>query len=130
LLFVYGTLRPFADVAMARWLQRSARYLGTATTRGRLYDLGDHPGMRAALGRGERVAGDVYRVTNPRVLRALDRYEGATRDKAPFVRERCVVKLTRGGGRTAWTYRYRHSVAGAARIVGGDYRSQRSVHAR
>jgi gamma-glutamylcyclotransferase (GGCT)/AIG2-like uncharacterized protein YtfP len=100
LLFVYGTLRPFVDVEMARWLQGAARYLGPATARGRLYDLGAYPGLRAARGRGERVAGDVYRVTNPRVFRVLDRYE------APgFARERLVVELDRGRRRTAWAYR-------------------------
>jgi hypothetical protein len=31
LLFVFGTLRPFADVEMAKWLRRNARYLGSAT---------------------------------------------------------------------------------------------------
>jgi gamma-glutamylcyclotransferase (GGCT)/AIG2-like uncharacterized protein YtfP len=115
LLFVYGTLRPFAAVAMARWLRRAARYLGPATTRGRLYDLGRYPGIRPARGRGETVAGDVYRVANPRVLRMLDRYEER------FVRERCAVKLARGGRRVAWIYRYRYGVARAARIASGDY---------
>ena len=119
LLFVYGTLRPFVDIEMARWLRRNARYVGPATTRGRLYDLGAYPGMKSARGRRERVAGDVYRVTNPRVLRVLDRYEDE------FVRERCVVKLDRGGCCIAWTYRYRYGVARATRIASGDYRVHR-----
>ena len=124
LLFVYGTLRPFVDIAMAQWLRRSARNLGAAITTGRLYDLGPYPGMTSARGRCERVIGDVYRVTNPRVLRVLDRYEaGPARNKARFVRERCVVSLHRGGRRTAWTYRYRCSVVGVARIASGDYRA-------
>ncbi len=59
LLFVYGTLRPFIDIPMARWLRRAARYVGQATARGRLYDLGPYPGLRAARGCGERVVGDV-----------------------------------------------------------------------
>src|SRR5262245_21645206 len=114
LLFVYGTLRPFVDIEMARWLRSVARHLGTATTPGRLYDLGAYPGMRTALGGHERVVGDVYRVTDARVFRVLDRYE------ASFARERCLVKLARGVRRTAWTYRYRHGVAGATRIASGD----------
>jgi gamma-glutamylcyclotransferase (GGCT)/AIG2-like uncharacterized protein YtfP len=124
LLFVYGTLRPFVDMPMARWLQRSARYVGPATTSGRLYDLGAYPGLRDARHRRERVQGDVYRV-QPRVLRVLDRYEaGSPRCKARYRRERCVVKFVRGSARsTAWTYRYRYSVAGVPRIVGGDYRA-------
>jgi gamma-glutamylcyclotransferase (GGCT)/AIG2-like uncharacterized protein YtfP len=115
LLFVYGTLRPFVAIEMAKWLQDAARYLGPATTSGRLYDLGAYPGMRAARGRRERVVGDVYRVSNPRVFRVLDRYE------TKFVRERCIVKLGRGSRSRAWVYRYRYGVAGRTRIASGDY---------
>jgi gamma-glutamylcyclotransferase (GGCT)/AIG2-like uncharacterized protein YtfP len=124
LLFVYGTLRPFVDIEMASWLRSHARYLGSATARGRLYDLGAYPGMTSVPGRRERVVGDVYRVANPRVFRVLDRYEDE------FVRERCVVKLDRGGRRIAWTYRYRYGVARAPRIVSGDYRVHRSMPSR
>ena len=120
LLFVYGTLRPFVDIAMAKWLRSNARHLGSATTPGRLYDLGAYPGMRVARGRRERVVGDVYRIANARVFRVLDRYE------ARFVRERCLVQLARGGRKSAWAYRYRDSVASAARIASGDYRVHRS----
>jgi len=119
LLFVYGTLRPFADVEMAKWLRCNARYLGLATTPGRLYDLGAYPGMRAARGRRERVVGDVYRITNARVFRVLDRYE------ARFLRERCIVHLARGGRKVAWAYRYRYGVTSTARIASGDYRAHR-----
>jgi gamma-glutamylcyclotransferase (GGCT)/AIG2-like uncharacterized protein YtfP len=124
LLFVYGTLRPFVDVEMAKWLRSHARYVGPANTRGRLYDLGAYPGMTPARESRERVVGDVYRVANPRVFRALDRYEDE------FVRERCVVKLERGGCRVAWAYRYRYGVARAARIASGDYRVHRSSPSR
>ena len=120
LLFVYGTLRPFVDIAMAKWLRSNARHLGSATTPGRLYDLGAYPGMRVARGRRERVVGDVYRIAKARVFRVLDRYE------ARFVRERCVVQLARGGRKIAWAYRYRYSVASGARIASGDYRVHRS----
>jgi len=127
LLFVYGTLRPFAAIPMSRWLRRTARYLGPATTAGRLYDLGSYPGMRAARHRRDRVVGDVYRVVRLRVFRVLDQYEaGNASCKPKFVRERCIVQLAqRRVRKTAWTYRYRLSVAGAPRITGGDYREHR-----
>jgi len=122
-LFVYGTLRAFVDIPMARWLRRKARFVGPATTRGRLYDLGPYPGMRPARRRGETVVGDLYRVANPRVLRVLDRYEaGATMRDARFVRTRCFARLTGGRARAAWVYCYRRRVASAARIRSGDYR--------
>jgi gamma-glutamylcyclotransferase (GGCT)/AIG2-like uncharacterized protein YtfP len=131
LLFVYGTLRPFVDIAMANWLRGAARYLGPASARGRLYDLGAYPGMKEPRGRGERVVGDVYRVLNPQVLRVLDRYEaGPAREKARFVREHCVVKLHRCGRKAVWVYAYRCSVVNAARIASGDYRVHCQIHGR
>jgi len=130
LLFVYGTLRAFVDIPMAQWLRRTARYVGPATTRGRLYDLGPYPGLRPGRHRSETVVGDVYRVTDPHVFRVLDRYEaGSVRTKARFVRGVCVVKLARGARKPAWTYRYCRSVVGAARISSGDYRVHRRTRA-
>jgi gamma-glutamylcyclotransferase (GGCT)/AIG2-like uncharacterized protein YtfP len=126
LLFVYGTLRPFCENPMAQWLRRAGRWVGPATTPGRLYDLGPYPGMCAARRRGETVVGDVYRIARPAVFRELDRYEaGDRRAKARFARHRCIVKLMRGGARTAWVYRYRDSVVGAPRIASGDFRTLR-----
>jgi gamma-glutamylcyclotransferase (GGCT)/AIG2-like uncharacterized protein YtfP len=117
LLFVYGTLRPFVDIPMAKWLRRAAHYVGPATMRGRLYDLKRYPGLHAPRSRRDCVVGDVYRVVNPRVFRTLDRYE------SKFVRRRCFVRLARGSRRAAWVYRYRYNVASASRIVSGDYRA-------
>ncbi len=119
LLFVYGTLRPFVDIPMARWLRRVARYVGPGTTRGRMYDRGAYPCLRVAGHPRAKVTGDVYRIGGRRVFRVLDRYE------ARFVRERCIVKLARGTRARAWIYRYRDSVAGLPVIVGGDYRTHR-----
>jgi gamma-glutamylcyclotransferase (GGCT)/AIG2-like uncharacterized protein YtfP len=128
LLFVYGTLRPFVAIPMARWLATAARYVGPAHARGRLYDLGPYPGMRAARGPREWVAGDVYRIASPRVLRVLDLYEAGQRVRPQFARARCVVLLTRGGRRAAWVYLYRRGVWTAPRIVSGDYRRHIRSH--
>ncbi len=130
LLFVYGTLRPFVDIPMARWLRRAARHVGPATAPGRLYDLGPYPGLLAPRGRGELVAGDVYLVSSPKVWRVLDRYERGARGKARFVRERCAVRFARGTRKTAWVYRYRCAVVSAARISSGDYRAHCRAHMR
>jgi gamma-glutamylcyclotransferase (GGCT)/AIG2-like uncharacterized protein YtfP len=126
LLFVYGTLRPFVDIPMARWLQRVARYVGPARTRGRLYDLGAYPGLRPARRSCEWVAGDLYRIRNPRVVRVLDAYEAGMQFGRPrFVRIPCLVEPARGGWRAAWVYEYRRRPPGRARIARGDYRTHR-----
>lgn len=131
LLFVYGTLRPFVDIPMARWLAAAAEHVGEARAPGRLYDLGRYPGLVAARRRGEWVAGDLYRVTR-RVLAVLDRYEAPE-----FERTRWTVELRRTAGsrrderraayfaparRLAWLYLYRPPAPGRARIPSGDYR--------
>lgn len=131
LLFVYGTLRPFAAIPMALWLAAAAERVGEARTPGRLYDLGSYPGLIAPRRRGEWVAGDLYRVTR-RVLAALDRYEAPA-----FERVRATVELrhtaneTAAGGlggagfgprRVGWLYLYQRPVLGRLRISCGDYR--------
>jgi len=121
LLFVYGTLRPFVDIPMARWLQSVATYAGPARTRGRLYDLGSYPGLRPSRRRDEWVAGDLYRV-GAAVLRVLDRYEAGAGSGAPrFVRTRCEVGVAKFRSLSAWVYAHRRVVDPRARIASGDY---------
>jgi gamma-glutamylcyclotransferase (GGCT)/AIG2-like uncharacterized protein YtfP len=117
LLFVYGTLRAFFDIPMARRLRREARWLGVARVAGRLYDLGRYPGISPPRRRGDSVTGELYRLGRPRrTLRALDRYEGR------FVRELVRVRLGRREHR-AWVYRFRGPVRARDRIASGDYES-------
>jgi gamma-glutamylcyclotransferase (GGCT)/AIG2-like uncharacterized protein YtfP len=126
LLFVYGTLRPFVDIPMARWLRGVARYVGPARARGRLYDLGPYPGLRPSRRSNEWVAGDLYRVRNPRIVRRLDRYEaGGGRGRPRFVRRACVVWLGRRRRRAAWVYVYERNPLRRSRIEHGDYFAHR-----
>lgn len=80
-LFVYGTLRSAArDVmgaAMRARLSREARCVGAATSPGRLYDLGDYPGMIAAEPRERDVVlGELVEIRNTAAtFRWLDLYE-------------------------------------------------------
>jgi gamma-glutamylcyclotransferase (GGCT)/AIG2-like uncharacterized protein YtfP len=127
LLFVYGTLRPFVEIPMARWLRRVARYVGPGRTRGRLYDLGPYPGFKAARRSDEWVTGDLYRIRNPLAMRRLDRYEAGTGHGRPrFVRRACVVSLGRGRRRAAWIYVYERNALRRHRIDHGDYFAHRN----
>jgi len=124
LLFVYGTLRAFVDIPMARRLRLCGRHLGRARVRGRLHDLGRYPGLTPARRKREWVVGDLYRLHAPRgILRVLDRYEAGAqgRERARFVRERAVAVLDSGRRRCVWLYRYRRAVHAHARIRCGDY---------
>jgi gamma-glutamylcyclotransferase (GGCT)/AIG2-like uncharacterized protein YtfP len=130
LLFVYGTLRPFVDIAMSRWLAGVARHVGLARTRGRLYDLGPYPGLVEARRPDDWVTGDLYRLPRAReVLRALDRYEGgpAPREQPRFCRVERPVWLACGVRRDAWLYLFRRTIVGRPRIASGDYRQHLDV---
>lgn len=116
LLFVYGTLRPFSVVPMALHLRERARYVGPALARGRLFDLGDYPGMTRARCNREWVVGDVYRIVRRSLLATLDRYE------RHFVRRRCTVWLTKSRRHEVWFYEYGGLLTRRARIEHGDYR--------
>jgi gamma-glutamylcyclotransferase (GGCT)/AIG2-like uncharacterized protein YtfP len=119
-LFVYGTLRRGGP--MHALLDPGAVRCGDARMRGRLYDLGAFPGFADGR-RGEKVRGELYRIHDPGLLDALDRYEG--RAYRRVVRE---ARPADGGDPVAaWVYLYAGSLRGRRRIASGDYlASQRS----
>jgi gamma-glutamylcyclotransferase (GGCT)/AIG2-like uncharacterized protein YtfP len=123
LLFVYGTLRPFSGIPMARWLARVAVPAGVGRTRGRLYDLGAYPGLVSPLRRGEWVIGELYRLRSPRrILRTLDRYEaGPSRTPPRFVRVRRRVEIGRRRVVICWLYLYQQPILRCTRVAHGDY---------
>jgi gamma-glutamylcyclotransferase (GGCT)/AIG2-like uncharacterized protein YtfP len=124
-LFVYGTLRAGSGHPMARVLTAHARPVGAGTVAGRLYDLGEYPGLVGPTAEGQWVRGEVYDLDDQAaVLDALDRYEGcAEGDPQPwgFVRRLAVVALDGGGELEAWAYEYRGPLEGARLIPLGDY---------
>jgi gamma-glutamylcyclotransferase (GGCT)/AIG2-like uncharacterized protein YtfP len=125
LLFVYGTLRSFVDIPMARRLRLKSRYLGLARIRGRLYDLGRYPGLVAARRSDEWVVGELYRLPAPYgLLRVLDRYEAGPggRERPRFARERTYASVAGRRELAVWVYYYRRPVRPCARISSGDYR--------
>jgi gamma-glutamylcyclotransferase (GGCT)/AIG2-like uncharacterized protein YtfP len=115
LLFTYGTL--MRGYGLHHVLGRQAQFVGVASARGRLLDLGRYPGV--VDGRG-RVTGEVYRLRNPQVLPALDRAEGVQ-----FLRGHTLVTLADGERARAWIYRYRGPRERAVAIPDGDYRRAR-----
>jgi gamma-glutamylcyclotransferase (GGCT)/AIG2-like uncharacterized protein YtfP len=125
LLFVYGTLRPFMNIPMARWLNSVAEHACVARAGGRLYDLGRYPGLVSARAAREWVIGDVYRLPSPlRILRALDRYEGGPdwRGEPQFVRVERTVWVEPRAVAAAWLYLYQRPIVNRPRVASGDYR--------
>lgn len=122
LLFVYGTLRPALAVGLPRQLVGDLELVGAARVAGRLYDLGDYPGMVAGEG---LVHGDLLRVRDAERLAAIDAYEGCGGPEALFRREAVLVELADGTQAEAWAYFYAQPVGRGREIVDGDYARDR-----
>ena len=124
-LFVYGTLRPELKHPMGRFLRQHACLVGEGVIEGQLHNVGAYPAAERATGRGDLIHGAVFALFGgPRVLAALDRYEGTgpdDRETHRYVREEIDVALARGGHVRAWAYFYALDPARLPRIHGGDY---------
>lgn len=130
-LFVYGTLRQAHRIAryqphpMHQVLAQHSHYVGGATCLGRLFDIGQYPGLVPPLRQGERVVGELYRLKLPeRALALLDEYERYWRARpkaSEFIREPWRVESPELGTVSAWVYRYNRPVRGLRRLPGGDY---------
>jgi len=114
LLFVYGTLmRGFRLHAL---LEGRANSVGDGEVAGLLFDLGRYP---AALRDGGGVIhGEVYRLTDPGLWRALDSAEGSQ-----YHRGEVGVRLAGGRQVTAYIYWHVGPLSQAVPIPGGDYRA-------
>jgi gamma-glutamylcyclotransferase (GGCT)/AIG2-like uncharacterized protein YtfP len=126
-LFVYGSLRKALGHEMHHVLARAAHFLGHATVRGALYDLGAYPGLVTAAAGAGLVSGEVYLLaaeTAEATLTILDAYEGCARsDPEPqeYRREVVPVSFDDDTEGEAWTYVLNRPHAGLPRIPGGDY---------
>lgn len=124
-LFVYGTLRREFNHPLAQRLARQAHLIGQGTVPGRLYDLGDYPGLVPASIAGEQVLGDVYRLADPvRLLPILDDYEECIPTdpfNSLYLRQEITVSLAGGGSRRAWVYLFNRPVKSFRLIPFGDY---------
>ncbi|HEV8432416.1 MAG TPA: gamma-glutamylcyclotransferase family protein [Thermoanaerobaculia bacterium] len=129
-LFVYGTLRRDPRHEMFHLLAKHARYLGEATVPGRLFDLGEYPGMIWPDERNS-VLGEIYEVEADHwddVIHRLDEYEGCgPSDPSPheYRREVVIARLSDGKAIPAWAYVLNQSPAGMREIQSGDYVSWR-----
>jgi gamma-glutamylcyclotransferase (GGCT)/AIG2-like uncharacterized protein YtfP len=125
-LFAYGTLlggrRP---AAIARVAERLA-VLGPATVRGRLYDLGEYPGLVLDPA-ADAVHGTIFTVPDEAVLAALDAYEGFAPDapaRSLFVRIPVAATLPDGRAVDCSVYVYNRDPADAPLIANGRYRER------
>ena len=125
-LFVYGTL--MAGEYRGATLEQHTFQPGVpAQVRGKLYNLGNYPGMRPS--EEERVSGELYRLNDVFLgLQSLDRVEGFygfKSDDSLFKRTLIEVE-TEEGQVWAWTYMYAVGIDEEHRIQSGDWRALNS----
>ncbi len=112
-LFVYGTLLPGRAPAEIADVVGQLVPLGAGTVRGRLYDLGEYPGVilgEHAAESADEIPGQLFALPpDPTVLARLDAYEDFRPDDPAhslFLRRRAVVTLLDGSVRSSWIYVY------------------------
>lgn len=124
-IFVYGTLRRGFELH-SELKSLGARYLGKGRIQGKLFDLGEFPGLiQAPEHIGSSVEGEIYELQNPSeqlaVLDRLEEFDSKKPNKSLFIRKKAVVKLKQGGHMRAWVYFLPRKPRRAAVIESGNY---------
>jgi gamma-glutamylcyclotransferase (GGCT)/AIG2-like uncharacterized protein YtfP len=109
-IFVYGTLHPDRAPAFIAPAVRLFRELGPATVPGRVYDLGEYPGIHLNVPHPQPIPGILFTLPeDPAILAQLDAYEGYDPDLPAgslFLRQLTVATLPDGAPLTCWIYTY------------------------
>ena len=124
-LFVYGTLMRDASGVFGQTerdrLRAESTSVGPATMQGKLYDLGQYPGLVIGPD-GGAVQGEIITLVDPdRTLAWLDLYEGVEPSQSgvdgipspEYVRRPVAVSLYNGELCKAWVYAYIGPLRGA-----------------
>jgi gamma-glutamylcyclotransferase (GGCT)/AIG2-like uncharacterized protein YtfP len=133
-LFVYGTLLStaagdYGKGARLRLISEAFPRRFPATTAGRLYELGQYPGLVASSAAPDIVHGQLLLLSDPAAtLPWLDEYEmisSAPHAGNEYVRQLRDVSIIGGQTVSAWSYLYLKSVVGLPRIPSGRWQSVR-----
>ena len=126
-LFVYGTLMPERGGLLGqverRRLAREASRLGPATIQGRLYCLGQYPGLIHSERTADVVHGEALLLESPAATFSwLDEYEGGD-PEIEEVYERVLrpIRLATGEIRMSWVYLYLRDIAAARLLASGRW---------
>ena len=124
-LFTYGTLLSGLGHPMHEVLAKHADLLGPGYINGKLYDLGNYPGLVLSNNTKKVVFGEIYQVLDETELfRYLDDYEGcAGHSRQPHEYQRDLVSVHDAAEHSllAWVYLYKQPVQHLSLIPTGDY---------
>lgn len=120
--------------AMANFLDSNATCLGEAWIRGRLYDVGEYPGLIYLPEAQEKVWGEVFLLDNPvQVLGILDGYEGVFGKDSDEYRRALLPVISDGQEQPCWVYEWALSYQDCPLIPDGRYENyfpQKESHRR
>jgi gamma-glutamylcyclotransferase (GGCT)/AIG2-like uncharacterized protein YtfP len=131
LLFVYGSLMPTLTSAFGRTertrLSEESTVIGPAHIAGRLFDLGEYPGLVIDGNASTEAHGVLLRLVSAEQTFAwLDAFEdivpGRAADKNVYVRRLAPVTTSDGQKFEAWIYEIQHVPPGASEIASGRWR--------
>jgi pyruvate carboxylase len=126
-LFVYGTLRKDFGNELHKLITRNSEFIGMATYQGKMYNIGEYPGIVASDDSSNKVIGELYKLTNSvRLIRILDEYEEfypENEAESIFVRNAITVNID-GTDYESYSYLYNRSTEGLAEITSGDFLAQ------
>lgn len=129
-LFVYGSLLRGFGHPMHEVLQRYAVYQGPGYINGKLFDIGDYPGLILSNNVRKVVEGEIYTIRDEdNLFLLLDRYEGCDKHaEQPCEYQRDVVTINNDEDITmlAWSYLYKHPVENNRLIPDGNYLTYRN----
>ena len=124
-LFVYGTLLDKQN-EFGAYLSENCSFYADGKIPGKLYDLGEYPGVVLTNEENKFVYGKIYHLNDAeKVLELLDDYEGfGPQQEQPnlFVRELTDIEISTGNLQ-CWAYLYNLSVEGFKLIDSGIYPS-------
>lgn len=124
LLFVYGSLMGGIQSPIAMYLKSKSTFLGEGYVFGKLYDIGEYPGLITDTLLNTKVIGHVFQLSNStEILPKLDYYEcvgeGFT-EPNEYRRDRISVFLNEEE-LTCWTYIYNAPTTNLKQIESGNY---------
>jgi len=126
-IFVYGLLKSIYENEPAKFIRRNCTLIGDGIIPGRLYDLGNYPGVIYDKNSFSKVYGEVYLIdrNEKELVQFLDNFEGVgSQFKQPneYIRSTIPVNISTGVIESS-TYLYNWNLEKAKVIDSGKYES-------